>query len=158
MILPVKNLKLICPYGERLLHHDGKYVKSYHSGIDVIGKDFTVYAICDLVIDGVVLPDEEFPAQFEKINGEWIKKDFPVNRAWTPYIKCHSAEDTKYKFVYKHVNSRFLVSDTIIPEGTRIAEYGQYGYSFGAHLHFETWHISTHFNPVDFFKFKGITV
>ena len=157
MIYPVKNAIITNKFGNRILNIEGKKVKSFHYGIDLIGDNFDVVAPCDIIVNEILLPDFKNPAQYKYKEGQWIKLNLPTNAAWTPFLKVTCLNNPFIEFIFKHLNyTNDSGVNAIIREGEKIGEYGQYGFCFGAHLHLEILKNFTNINPEEIFIDNGV--
>lgn len=98
----------------------------FHNGIDFVGNSKAVRCIAD----GVVESDFD--------NYEHAKR-FVERRHWSGnWVSIrHTAKDGSFYWsIYVHLASNKVQKDEIIKKGTLIGEYGNVGYSTGAHLHF----------------------
>lgn len=137
---PVKNPHITSPFGWRTLNLDGKPSKQFHLGIDLGGYN-DVIAPEDCVIKSVLGKDKEYPVRFVWENNTWkdrIKSgEIPAGRAWTPYIIAVGVH-TKNQYKFKHTDAGKTKGQKI-QAGEVIGKTGNFGYSLGAHLHFEVW-------------------
>jgi hypothetical protein len=144
MIYPVENKKITSPYGMRTL--DGRK-PVFHYGIDFTGKNKFSVAPCDIKIDKVLNIDIDFPCKFKFSGGHFvIDESVPVGRAWTPFVIAHSVINPDITFVFKHVKP-LVSAGAEIKEGEPVGEIGNYGFSMGAHLHFEVMIRGKNINP-----------
>ncbi len=124
MIEPVKKHVVTSAYGWRILN--GK--RQFHDGIDFISStgDRHVYSVGT----GYVCYDQDW---------------YDESLRWTD--KRHSAGDMviiktrvgadEYFIRYLHLTENFVSQGQLINEGDHIGNYGDVGYSFGAHLHLD---------------------
>ena len=153
---PVKIQKVTSPYGWRRIL--GR--KRWHNGVDYSGRNKIAYAPCEMVIKKILMPDTHYPVKFRynPTKGKFEKiKNIPKGRAWTPYIIGVCAFDENIRFAFKHVKAEVKVGD-VIKVNKPICSIGNWGYSMGAHLHFEI-HLKNrgkwqNVNPVDFLQGK----
>lgn len=61
----------------------------------------------------------------------------PEDRAWTPFI-IGIGVHSKNLYKFKHTDPKVKKGDEV-SAGDLIGKSGNYGYSLGAHLHFEVW-------------------
>lgn len=138
MIYPVKIKKITSPFGKRTLKG---FKPSFHKGVDFSGSNESALAPCDLLIDSILIPDNEYPClfEFDETKGIFVRiKNVPIGRAWTPYVIARPI-DLKYEgiqFIFKHVNP-VVTEKEVVKEGEPVGLIGNYGYSMGKHLHFE---------------------
>jgi hypothetical protein len=134
-IFSVTIVKVTSPYGIRNLPGVGK---QFHNGTDYTGRNKQALACTDMVVKKIRDIDYKYPVLFKwtKEKGWHKDKNIPRGRAWTPYIILEDVNDPTLRYAYKHVKSLVQVGQ-IVNKGDIIAEIGNYGYSQGAHLHFE---------------------
>ena len=137
MVYPVVgDWRISSPYGDRVLNGE----KQFHDGVDFAGSiDNTVVSIAD----GVVVYDQD---DYEEAL-RWVDKH---HSAGNMVILRHVVEERIYYARYLHLIKNFVGKGDTVYEGGLIGTYGDVGYSFGAHLHFdlydETW---KKLNPMD---------
>lgn len=137
MIAPVKHPIVTSPYGPRILN--GK--AENHQGIDMISgiDDKSVYSI----LPGKVILDFDQYVHQRRFSD---KKMSAGNYVCIQY----EFNNTVYYVRYLHLSENFVALGGLVDEGERIGLYGDVGYSFGAHLHFEvydkTWKL---INPIE---------
>lgn len=140
-------------YGYRTLNIDGKAVRQFHIGTD-FGGSGPVYAVEDSIVVKSLAADKKYPVRFAKRDGSWVDlikaKEIPSDRAWTPYVILKGIH-TGNEYKYKHVDPSVEVGAEITA-GTEVGRSGDFGYSMGAHLHFEVWKNSKTVDPVNFLK------
>lgn len=131
---PVDTPDVTSPYGYRVLRKK----RQFHRGTDYSGRKNKISkAPCDCIITKVLLPDKEYPARFEYLDGRWIPCDVPKGRAWTPYVVMQSLADENLRFVHRHIDSVVKVGQ-IVKTGYKIGDMKKnLGYSMGTHLHDE---------------------
>ncbi|EMN89555.1 M23 family metallopeptidase [Leptospira weilii] len=139
--LPVSNSHITSRYGWRYLNIDGKKSKQFHLGIDLGGCN-DVFAPEDCVIKSILGRDPLYPVKFRfEINNTWVNLvksgEVPADRAWTPYVLAVGVH-SKNLYKFKHVDPKVRKGDKV-SAGDLIGKSGNYGYSLGAHLHFEVW-------------------
>lgn len=153
----IASARVTSPYGIRTLNIDGKSVRQFHMGVD-FGGTGPVYAVEDCIVTKALVHDKEFPARFEHRDGTWVdlikSKEIPKDRAWTPYIII-KGKHTGNEYKYKHTEPSVNVGDEIVA-GDQIGRSGNYGYSMGAHLHFEVWVKGKTCDPVVFLAGKEL--
>jgi murein DD-endopeptidase MepM/ murein hydrolase activator NlpD len=132
---PVQIQRVTSPYGWRILL--GK--KVWNNGTYFSGKNKDCYAPVDCVVVKTLEYDKEYPFYFAWDNRQqaWvIDKKVPKGRAWTPYVVVQCAFDKSIRFVYRHLGFNLTVGQKLYA-GDVVGEVNNYGYSMGAHLHFE---------------------
>ncbi|EMO13535.1 peptidase, M23 family [Leptospira santarosai str. CBC523] len=138
--LPVSDPHITSPYGWRYLNIDGKKSRQFHLGIDLGGYN-DVLAPEDLVIKTVLGRDRKFPVKFRWEKNTWVNLvksgEVPEDRAWTPFVLAIGVH-SKNLYKFKHTDPRVKKGDKV-SAGDLIGKSGNYGYSLGAHLHFEVW-------------------
>ncbi|MBW9232631.1 M23 family metallopeptidase [Leptospira santarosai] len=138
--LPVSNPHITSRYGWRYLNIDGKKSKQFHLGIDLGGYN-DVLAPEDLVIKTVLGRDRKFPVKFRWEKNTWVNLvksgEVPEDRAWTPFVLAVGVH-SKNLYKFKHMDAKVKQGDKV-SAGDLIGKSGNYGYSLGAHLHFEVW-------------------
>lgn len=103
-----------------------KKMAPVHTGIDYIGRDFRVYAICD----GIVIKDFD---------------DYDPRKRWTDrrhsagnYVLISSMIHGKRIYHrYVHLGENNVDHGQPVKQGEQIGLYADVGQSFGAHLHFD---------------------
>ncbi|MDI7213812.1 M23 family metallopeptidase [Leptospira santarosai] len=162
--LPVSDPHITSPYGYRYLNIDGKKSKQFHLGID-LGGNKDVFAPEDLVIKTILGRDRKYPVKFRWEKNTWVNLvksgEVPEDRAWTPYILAVGVH-TKNLYKFKHTDPKVKKGDEV-NAGDLIGKSGNYGYSLGAHLHFEVWpwdekaqDWKKETDPKEFLKNKGL--
>lgn len=141
--------RITSPYGPRTLTIDGKKVKQTHIGIDVNGAR-DLFTPEDVIIKKILPLDVKYPNRFIKdpkkgyLDGIKAGK-IPAGRAWTPYIIAMGIHTkTLYKFKHCVVKGKKYDVGSELYCDTLFCVSGDFGYSLGPHLHFETYQ----FNPV----------
>lgn len=124
MMIPIKDYKITSPYGYRILR--GK--KEFHDGIDFISVtgDKNVYAIAN----GIV----EYDMDNYDDSLRWTDKH---HSAGNMIIIRHTINGAIYYARYLHLGENTVSKNDFVNEGDILGQYGDYGYSFGAHLHFD---------------------
>lgn len=132
--MPVSDDTITSPYGWRTLQGN----RHFHAGVDYTGYNIYGTAPTDCVIKKVLQPDYEYPCRFRynPATGKFEDALVPKGRAWTPYVVALCAHDTNVRFVYRHGNSLRNTGE-YVKAGDAVVAIGNYGYSMGAHLHFE---------------------
>ena len=124
LIRPVEEKHIVTsPYGWRTLY--GK--RQMHDGIDYVSlRNRNVLAVAD----GRVLKDVDY---------------YDASRRWTDrrhsagnyVILEHRIHGQKYFCRYLHLAQNFVEQGQQVKQGHVLGIYGDVGYSFGAHLHFD---------------------
>lgn len=131
MIKPVKNAYTTSGYGKRILNG----VEQFHDGIDFVNFDpvsklFHVDKSVYAVADGVISFDYDiYDDRFRWIN----QKDSVGNMV----ILKTLIDNKQFCFRYCHLVTNIVKLGQVVKQGEKIGEYGDVGYSFGAHLHFD---------------------
>ena len=124
MILPVENHVITSPYGPRVLQ--GK--EQFHDGIDFISRDNNNVRS---ILDGTIVHDMDKYIHDKR----WTDKK---HSAGNYLIVRHMLPDGKiYYCRYLHLEKNTVSLKDQVKEGQLIGNYGDYGYSFGPHLHFD---------------------
>ncbi len=111
------------PYGERTLNG----ITGFHDGVDFGGStDDTIVAIAD----GIVTYDQD--DYDDKLR--WMDKH---HSAGNMVILRHEIDNKIYYARYLHIIENTVSKGDKVKEGDMIGVYGDVGYSFGAHLHFD---------------------
>ncbi len=145
---PVNNPRIVSHMGWRRIMGKARY----HHGLDAVGSDRDVVAPERIYITKVKGVDWRYPAKFVRASYGWRKARAPLGRAWTPYVVgiCeYEGREIKYRFL--HINPEVKEGDVVLI-GEKIGTYGQYGHSFGPHLHFEVYVDGKRVDPHDFIK------
>ena len=132
---PVKILRITSAYGWRILL--GK--KRWHNGVDYAGSNKVAHAPFDGIVTKVLAPDDKYPVKFKwdhSIKGFKWDTSVPSNRAWTPYLILLCAWDKNVRALFKHVRPKIEAGQKV-KVGETLCNIGNWGYSMGAHLHFE---------------------
>ncbi|UOG58992.1 M23 family metallopeptidase [Leptospira noguchii] len=137
---PVSNFHITSKYGWRYLNIDGRMSKQFHLGIDLGGYN-DVFAPEDLIIKSVLGRDRKYPVKFRWEKNTWVNLvksgEVPEDRAWTPFVLAVGVH-SKNLYKFKHTDAKVKKGDKV-SAGDLIGKSGNYGYSLGAHLHFEVW-------------------
>jgi murein DD-endopeptidase MepM/ murein hydrolase activator NlpD len=122
---PVRNFIITSDYGIKRKLPDGK--EDVHDGIDYISKDGdkNVFAVCN----GFVAYDFDDYCE--------AKRHQKPNTGGNMIIITSVINNKTYHIRYLHLRKNNVVKGQFIPEGMLIGEYGDVGYSFGAHLHLD---------------------
>jgi len=123
LIRPVKPPHTVTSgYGYRTLN--GK--QQFHDGIDYIGSDYSVFAVCD----GRVIKDfDAYSPVLAWTDGR--------HSAGNYIIIQHTIHDTPYFARYIHLGENFCSHGQHVEQGELIGFYANAGRSYGAHLHFD---------------------
>lgn len=102
------NFEVTQAYGVK-----GNYAAGYHTGIDLVGKNKTIYSVCD----GKVI----------------------LARYYGSYGKCVKVKDSKTGnvFLFAHLSSISVKVGQTVSRVSKLGIMGNTGNSRGAHLHFE---------------------
>jgi len=124
MLVPVAQpYRVTSKYGPRILN--GK--PQYHKGIDFVSctglRD--VYA----GLDGIV--------KYDKDNYDHSKRWLKGNTGGNLVILQHEINKKIYYTRYLHLGRNTVKVGDVVHRGQMIGEYGDYGRSYGAHLHFD---------------------
>ncbi|EQA62201.1 M23 family metallopeptidase [Leptospira alexanderi] len=137
---PVSNPHITSKYGWRYLNIDGKKSKQFHLGIDLGGYN-DVFAPEDCVIKSILGRDPQYPVKFRFEIHTWVNLvksgEVPEDRAWTPFVLAVGVH-SKNLYKFKHVDPK-VRKGRKVSAGDLIGKSGNFGYSLGAHLHFEVW-------------------
>ena len=124
---PVNNHIITSPYGERVLQ--GK--KQFHNGIDFISRDDNrVFSIAD----GIVVYDMDDYDHLKR----WIDLK---HSAGNYMIIQHHIGNEDYYVRYLHLEYNLKQKGESVKIGELIGKYGDYGISYGAHLHIDCYNI-----------------
>lgn len=137
---PVRNPKITSNYGFRIL----KGKPQFHNGIDFVSNSGILDVLS--ITDGIVVFD------FDDYKHELRFKD--EKHSGGNYVIIKSIIDGgMYFFKYLHLIKNFVSLNDKVNAGQKIGEYGDVGYSFGAHLHLSVydykWNI---INPKEVFN------
>jgi hypothetical protein len=130
---PVKIKRVTSKYGWRKLPGMKRH---FHSGTDYTGRNKFAMAPCDCVVLKILKPDKQHPYRWVHKKGKWVKIDVPKGRGWTPYVVLESIHDMKERWVCRHVDPTVTPGNRI-SRGDNVGIIGNFGWSQGAHLHFE---------------------
>lgn len=125
IMFPVKNHVITSDYEMRTL----KGVTAFHNGIDFVSRESDDVFSC---AEGFVVYD------MDKYDDalRWTKPEHSGGN----YIICsHKISNKLYYARYLHLGYNLLKVGNPVDCGTLLGKYGDYGYSFGAHLHFDLW-------------------
>lgn len=138
-MMPLKDSRVTYPYGVK----NDVYVKGYHTGIDLVAEDYTVFAC----IAGSI-QEARFAAG---------KGADPTG--WGNYVILRTT-DKKYDIIYAHLSSVQVVKGETVAAGTVLGIMGSTGNSTGPHLHFEvrkaTWGARNDISPAAFLGIKNV--
>jgi len=115
-MLPLKSAEVTYPYGVK----NSRFVKGYHTGIDMVSSDTAVYAAAA----GTVLEARYAPGKGADPAG------------WGNYVIVRTA-DGRLDLIYAHLSSVQAVKGKKVGEGAVLGRMGSTGNSTGLHLHFE---------------------
>jgi murein DD-endopeptidase MepM/ murein hydrolase activator NlpD len=123
MRLPVNNSVMTSDYGKRILNNK----EEFHDGVDFISRESDlVYAVAN----GIVVYDMD--------DYEEIKKFTDIKHSGGNYLIIqHSINGQNYFVRYLHLIYNLKAKGDSVKENEVIGKYGNVGYSFGAHLHFD---------------------
>jgi murein DD-endopeptidase MepM/ murein hydrolase activator NlpD len=123
-MIPIKDYRISSPYGYRIL----KGKKEFHDGIDFVSTsgDTNVYAIAN----GLV----EYDMDNYNDALRWVDKH---HSGGNMIIVKHTINGNYYYARYLHLGQNTVSKNDFVNEGDVLGQYGDYGYSFGAHLHFD---------------------
>ena len=121
----VRNAKITSDYGVERVLPDGK--KQVHDGIDFISLkgDRTVYSITN----GFVAYDFDDYCHMRRYE--------KPNTGGNMVIVTSVIKGVTYHIRYLHLVKNNVVKGQMVYDGMPIGEYGDVGYSFGAHLHLD---------------------
>ena len=112
---------MLYPYDSRfrLTSSQGARGGSIHNGVDLVGNDKYIVAVCggDVIISSIIT---------DKSNSAWEFGNRVVVRG----------DDGKY-YMYCHLSKRLIESGAKVRAGDHIGIEGSTGLSTGSHLHFE---------------------
>jgi len=128
MRIPVNDYKVTSRYGIRKDPSGRTEKEEFHDGIDFVSKkgDLRVYAICP----GKIIYD--FDGYDEKLR--WNDKHHSAGNMLIQEIDWNGKI---YYVRYLHLIGNFVKKNEAVTESQIIGEYGDVGYSFGPHLHFD---------------------
>ena len=142
-MLPVRFAKITSEYGKLRTLPDGK--TGVHDGIDFISTSDSklVFSICD----GFVVYDFDDYCH--------LKRYEKPNTGGNMVIVTAVVNNKTYHIRYLHLIKNFVTKGQRVAEGTILGEYGDVGYSFGAHLHLDvyTYDWKSKVNPYEVFPF-----
>lgn len=128
MSMPVSNARITNAYKDPLCTVN--YAKGYHTGIDFISDNPTVYA----ALSGVIAAKGYDPP------------------GWGNYVILRHKD--KYDLIHAHLSSAAVVRGQHISEGDRLGLVGATGRVTGSHLHFEVrkapWELQNDIDPAVF--------
>lgn len=127
MTSPVRNPKITSDYGVKRKLPDGR--TDTHDGIDYVSEtnNRKVYAVSN----GFVVYD------YDDYNE--IKRYKSPNTGGNMVIITSVINNKTYHIRYLHLLNNNITKGQLITEGMLIGEYGDVGYSFGAHLHLDVY-------------------
>lgn len=121
---PVKNYRVTSNYGYRTL---GK-IRQFHDGIDFVSRDGDNSVMS--IGSGIVVFDMDDYDDKQR----WIS---PRHSAGNYLIIKTHIEEKIYFVRYLHLAENLVKINAPIKAGQHIGNYGDVGYSFGAHLHLD---------------------
>jgi murein DD-endopeptidase MepM/ murein hydrolase activator NlpD len=136
LIYPVHDKYVTSGYGKRILNG----VEQFHDGIDFVnavpdqnrpGQNlFHANRDCISVADGVInfdydIYDERF---------RWLRSQDSVGNMVILRILI---DGKSYCFRYCHLTENIVKIGQTVKQGEKLGQYGDAGYSFGPHLHFD---------------------
>ena len=125
---PIDNHVITSPEGMRVLNG----VEGYHDGLDLISRENNnVYSI----LPGKVVHDMD-----DYIHDERFKDK--KHSAGNYLIIQYKYQDARYYVRYLHLGKNTVSLKESVEEGEIIGTYGDYGYSFGAHLHIDVYDVN----------------
>ena len=126
LTFPIKEYRISSPYGKRILN--GK--EQFHDGIDFVSltNDKTVRAITD----GIVCFDVDYYEEAKR----WTDKR---HSAGNYVIIKHNINDKLYYVRYIHLGINYCYEGQQVEKGEPVGVYADVGYSFGSHLHFDSY-------------------
>ncbi len=137
----VTNQKITSDYGTKRILPDGK--ENVHDGIDVISADDDrrVYSICD----GKVVYDFDDYCHMRRYE--------KPNTGGNMIIVTSVINGLTYHIRYLHLIKNYVSKGDMVTKGMLLGEYGDVGYSFGAHVHIDVYVAdwSKKINPHDLF-------
>ncbi|MEO0074803.1 MAG: peptidoglycan DD-metalloendopeptidase family protein [candidate division WOR-3 bacterium] len=133
------GIYVVSGYGPRSPIHGE--TKSFHAGTDYRSSDgnHLVYAVEDGIITNIRPVDPENPSltEFNPNTNQYEVIPERRGKVKNPFITL-VGKYSKNKYVYIHVSSDVKVGQSVTA-GQLIGKAGNYGVSFGPHLHFELW-------------------
>jgi len=122
---PVRNPKITSDYGVKRKLPDGK--EDVHDGIDYVSEtnDRFVFAVSN----GFVAYDFDDYCE--------AKRYQKPNTGGNMVIVTSVIKGVTYHIRYLHLVKNNVVKGQMVYDGMPIGEYGDVGYSFGAHLHLD---------------------
>lgn len=133
--------KITSLFGSREFNMNGKLVKDYHNGIDLIDRT-SKYDYIIAYADGVIVDIRDNIKGFDEKNGAGN------------YVEIK--HDDKYSTRYHHIaygTIRVRIGD-IVKKGDIIGYIGGTGYVTGSHLHFAIKENEKYVNPLSFLEEK----
>lgn len=114
--MPIRNATVTQPYGIK----NSKYRKGYHTGIDLVSDDYTVYA----AVPGIIIESRYAAGRGADPTG------------WGNYVILRT-KDEKHDIIHAHLFGIAVIKGQSVVEGTKLGVMGSTGNSTGPHLHFE---------------------
>lgn len=130
-----KMPKVTSHFGWRTLPNSKR---NYHNGTDYKTRFTEGIAVEDCIVKKILQPDSKYPATHKyKGKARGWQRVAPQGRAWTPYVivvGIHSGRT----YVYKHIKPRRKLKVGMqLSMGVILGRFGNYGFTFGPHCHFE---------------------
>mgnify|MGYP001548217818 CR=1 FL=1 len=120
----IEPYQVTSPYGERIIN--GK--KEFHTGIDYVNQNDDRRLVS--IANGIVFADKD--------NYNHAKRYLdPEHSVGNFIILQHIINGKDYFSYYFHVEENYVSKDDVVEQGQIIGKYGDVGYGWGAHLHFE---------------------
>jgi murein DD-endopeptidase MepM/ murein hydrolase activator NlpD len=126
MIYPVYNPKITSPYGVERTLPNGK--KDIHIGIDFIDTEGDTHVIAPE--DGVCIYDFDY-------YDHRLRYTDAKHSGGNYIILQHKIDDKIYFTRYMHLAVNYVSLNQPVTKGQKIGHYGDVGFGWGAHLHFE---------------------
>jgi murein DD-endopeptidase MepM/ murein hydrolase activator NlpD len=115
-MMPLKDARVTYPYGVK----NSRYIKGYHTGIDLASSDYTIRAVAA----GTIQEARYAPGKGADPNG------------WGNYVILRTV-DKKYDIIHAHLSSVAVTKGQTLSAGAILGQMGSTGQSTGPHLHFE---------------------
>ena len=124
---PKLRPKVTSSYGWRTLNG----TRQWHNGLDFISEDGSNIVVD--VADGVVVHDQD--SYDPTLRWDVAKPDSGGRFA----VIAHTWRGVQYYVSYLHLEENFVSKGERVHAGQHIGKEGDYGYSFGRHLHITVW-------------------